>query len=350
MEEKIKIYVPKSVNDILLKDMERFEIFKKDASLNKNEFYNTLIMNYYEQYQEGQSKLFNYIKETISSNIDCSNTLSSDVASMIVQYTDTNNFQLEERKLDVTLSMKPTSRSSATIDFIQNYYVKNMTLSAYFRNMFASYSLLPQDKRERIIFKNNFDLVEKAIEMDRKIYFTTTGNNNGHIGSPYMICNSKEELFNYLLTDYNSFPYSFRIGRIRNVEILNEPREFNERNMAIFEKMIKHGPQFSYDVKKDDEQIVVKLTDRGKRMYKSMYLHRPQYTKIDNDIYYFECSQQQAYQYFSRFGRHAIVIEPESLIEDLRKFYFSASRTYGKRSEERQDNDSKDNPVQSSDQ
>ena len=44
MEEKIKIYIPESVNNILLKDMERFEFFKKDSSLNKNEFYNTLFV------------------------------------------------------------------------------------------------------------------------------------------------------------------------------------------------------------------------------------------------------------------------------------------------------------------
>ena len=63
MEEKIKIYIPESINNILLKDMERFEFFKKDGSFNKNEFYNTLIMNYYEQYQNQQSDLFNHIKK-----------------------------------------------------------------------------------------------------------------------------------------------------------------------------------------------------------------------------------------------------------------------------------------------
>ena len=37
MEEKIKIYIPESINNILLKDMERFEFFKKDGSFNKND-------------------------------------------------------------------------------------------------------------------------------------------------------------------------------------------------------------------------------------------------------------------------------------------------------------------------
>lgn len=330
MEEKIKIYIPESVNNILLKDMERFEIFKKDGSLNKNEFYNTLIMNYYEQYQEGQSDLFNYIKQTVSDNTGCSDLQSSDIASMIVQFSDTKNNHLDERKLDVTISMKPTLRSAPTIDFIQSYYIRNMTLSAYFRNMFASYSLLPQDKRERIIFKENFDLIEEAIKNDRRVYFTTTNKNTPHYGSPYSICNSKEELFNYLLADYNGLPYSFRIGRMRNITVLNEPREISERNIYIFERMEKYGPQFSYEIKEPSGEIVVQLTERGKMMYRSMYLHRPQYSKIEGDCYYFECSGQQAYQYFSRFGRNALVISPRSLATDMLKFHAMADRAYKK--------------------
>ena len=330
MEEKIKIYVPKSVNDILLKDMERFEIFKRDGSLNKNEFYNTLIMNYYEQYQSNQADLFNFIRKTVISNTECSDSQGNDIAAMIVQFSDTRNFQLEDRKLDITLSMKPTAKSSPTIDFIQSYYVKNMTLSAYFRNMFASYSLLPQDKRERIIFKRNFDLVEEAIQNNRKIYFITTNKDTPHIASPYAICNSKEELFNYLLADYNTFPYSFRMGRIRNATIINEPREFQDRNIEIFKKMETHGPQFSYEIKDPPAEIVVQLSDRGKMMYRSMYLHRPQYTRIEGDCYFFECSVQQAYQYFSRFGRNALVMSPKTLAGDLHKFHAMASRAYSK--------------------
>jgi len=341
MEEKIKIYIPKSVNDILLKDMERFEIFKKDGSLNKNEFYNTLIMNYYEQYQERQSKLFGFIQETVLSNTGCSEALGNEVSAQIVRFTDTMNFQLDDQRSDITIYMKPTARSSATIDFIESYYIRNMTLSAYFRNMFASYSLLPQDRRERIIFKSNFDLIEQAIQNDRKIYFITTNKNSPHIASPYSICNSKEELFNYLLADYNSFPFSFRMGRIRNVTVLNEPRQFTERNISIFEKMTVYGPQFSYEVSNPTNEIVVELTERGKKMYRSMYLHRPQYIKVEGDRYYFECSIQQAYQYFSRFGRNAMVISPKSLAGDLHKFHAMASKAYNRQAKGNRDENSK---------
>ncbi|MBQ1899861.1 MAG: WYL domain-containing protein, partial [Erysipelotrichaceae bacterium] len=250
MEEKIKIYIPESVNNILLKDMELFEFFKKDGSLNRNEFYNTLIVNYYEQYEENQSAIFSHIKDSITERSSIKEQDVSDIAADILQYVDVRTFQLDRQKFDVSISIKPTRRSSDDIGYIQNCLLGNSTLSNYFRNMFASYSLLPQDKRETIIFKQNFEMIDEAIENDRKIYFTTASSGAPHIVSPYMIASSKEELFNYLLCKYNNFPYSFRMSRIRQIKILNETRDLTNNIIEVFDKMAKYGPQYSYEVKK----------------------------------------------------------------------------------------------------
>ena len=328
MEEKIKIYIPESVNNILLKDMERFEFFKKDGSLNKNEFYNTLIVNYYEQYEENQSSIFEHIKESINERTNLKEHNIDDITADILQYVDVRTYQLDRQKYGVSIAMKPTRKSSDDIDYIQNCLLGNSTLSNYFRNMFASYSLLPQDKRETIIFKQNFDLINEAIENDRKIYFTTEKNDAPHIASPYMIANSKEELFNYLLCKYNNFPYSFRIGRIKQVKILNESRDLTDPIISVFDRMAKYGPQYSYEVRKPHVPIKVRLTERGQNMYKMMYLHRPQYYKVEDDIFYFDCSRQQAFQYFSRLGAHAAVLEPKDLRDDLQRFFETAGRRY----------------------
>ncbi|MEE3425848.1 MAG: hypothetical protein VZR26_09805, partial [Erysipelotrichaceae bacterium] len=181
MEEKIKIYLPDSINKILLKDMERFEFFKKDGSLNRNEFYNTLIVNYYEQYEESHSAIFNHIKEAIGKRSSLKDQDISDIAADILQYVDVKTYQLDRQKYDAAISMKPTRKSADDIDYIQSCLLGTSTLSNYFRNMFASYSLLPQDKRETIIFKQTFDLIREAIEEDRKIYFTTFSNDAPHI-------------------------------------------------------------------------------------------------------------------------------------------------------------------------
>ena len=330
MEEKIKIYIPESVNSILSKDMERFEFFKKDGSLNRNEFYNTLIVNYYEQYEENQSAIFSHVTGSIRDRTDLKEQDISDIAADILQYVDVRTFQLDKQRFDIAISMKPTKKSSDDIQYIQDCLLGNSTLSNYFRNMFASYSLLPQDKREMIIFKQNFDLIKEAIEKDRKIYFTTANNGSPHIVSPYTIANSKEELFNYLLCKYNSFPYSFRVSRIKQIKLLNENRDLTDNIIRVFDRMAKFGPQFSYEVKKPHVPIKVKLTERGKKQYRSMYLHRPEYFKVEGDIYYFDCSRSQAFQYFSRMGSNAVVLEPKDLVTDLHRFYAIANRRYKK--------------------
>ena len=328
MEEKIKIYIPESVNAILLKDIERFEFYKKDGSLNKNEFYNTLIINYYEQYENSQSNIYSHIKKTIKDRSDLSDFDISDIASEILKYIDTNTYQLDRQKYDVSISFKPTKKSSNDIEYIQNCLLSNSTLSNYFRNMFASYVLLPQDKREKIIFKKNFEIIDEALNSHRKIYFTTINSSKTHIVSPVNIANSKEELFNYLLCIKDNLPYSYRISRIKQIKILNEDVDRHAEYDYIFDNMIKYGPQFAYEVNKEIKRIKVKFTDRGKEMYKRIYLHRPAVTEIDGNIYYFDCSRNQAYQYFARFGSNALVLEPQDLREDLYKFYFHASNKY----------------------
>ena len=328
MEEKIKIYIPESVNNILLKDMERFEFFKKDGSFNKNEFYNTLIINYYEQYEENQSAIFSHIKESITKRSSLKEHDVSDIAADILHFVDMRTFELDSEKFDIALAIKPTKASSDDIDYIQDCLLSNSTLSNYFRNMFASYSLLPQDRREAIIFKHNFDLIDEAIEKNRKIFFTTKNKDASHTISPHRVANSKEELFNYLLGTENSSPRSFRISRIRKIKILNESRDLTDDVIDVLDRMAVYGPQFPFDTRKTRTHIVVKLTDKGQKQYRSIYLHRPMYCKKENDIYYFDCSKAQAFQYFSRFGSSALVLEPEDLSRELLKFFLYGEKKY----------------------
>ena len=326
MEEKIKIYIPDSINNILLKDMERFEFYKKDGSLNRNEFYNTLIINYYEQYEESQSSLFSHIKETISERSSLEENRISDIAADILQYVDVKTYHLDKEKFDVSISIKPTRKSSDDISYIQSCLLGNSTLSNYFRNMFASYSLLPQDKRETIIFKENFDRINEAINKQRKIYFRMSSSEKPHIVSPYKIANSKEELYNYLLCQNNELPRCFRVGRMRQIKILNESSDFKETIVSDLEKMARYGPQFAYE--SDHGPIKVKLTPKGQKQYRAMYLHRPQYFRIEDDIYYFDCSREQAFQYFSRLGSNALILEPQDLRDDMHRFFSSAEYRY----------------------
>ena len=338
MEEKIKIYVPESISSILLKDMELFEFYKKDHTLNRNDFYNTLVMNYYETYQADNSDIYEHIKAVVAENSGREDYEDSDIADRILRYIESRTNHLEGPKAEVTLSMKPTKSSRRAIGYIQDCLLRNSTLSSYFRNLFASYVLLPQDKRERIIFREKFEVIEEAIANDRKIYFTTSANEAPHIVSPYSLSSSKEELFNYLLAEYNGKAYSFRITRLKKVVMMAETSSISAENEKIFRKMEKYGPQFSYAGNTADEEIRVRMSDRGKEMYEKIYIHRPVLKRIEGDVYVFDCSQNQAYQYFIRFGRNAVVEAPKSLQDDIVRYYSSSLRAYRKNREENNEN------------
>ncbi|MCQ2555273.1 MAG: WYL domain-containing protein [Clostridia bacterium] len=328
MEEKIKIYVPESINRILLKDMELFEMFKKDGSLNKNEFYNTLIVNYYRQYQEKTGELFSQICSTIKSSSSLNESNVNEIASSIVQLMRHSQFDDDKASFtEVALSMKPTKKSKDVIDFITDCYLDNMSLSGYFRNMFFSYTMLPQDKRERIIFKDHFEKIEEAMEKGRKIYFSTKRSEKKREASVYMIASSKEELFNYVLLEIDGKPATQRVNRIASIMILNEISSVSVSTMNTLEKMREQGPQYTYREGETGE-IKVRLTEQGKRLYKAIYLQRPPVKEIQDDIYTFSCSAEQAMQYFRKFGKNAVVVYPSTLTDDLYNFYSGARRVY----------------------
>ena len=61
--DKIKIYVTAHVADILTKDTEAFEFFKKDGTtLNKNALLTRLVVNYSDEFREKENELFHYLR------------------------------------------------------------------------------------------------------------------------------------------------------------------------------------------------------------------------------------------------------------------------------------------------
>lgn len=326
MEEKIKIYISNRINNILKKDMELFEFFKKDGSLNRNDFLNCLIINYHEKFSEDNLKLFNLIKDRLKEN-NLDNTYLDDTAYKILSIVEKKHLHLDDKKKDIVISMKPTRNSTYVFDYIENCLLNGNTLSGWIRSLLASYSDLPQDVRERIIFKNNFELVDKAIKEKKKVFFTINNKDNKYIISPFKIASSKEELFNYLLGEYENESLSFRMSRLKSLTILNEPVQYADKVLINFEKMLKNGPQFAYG-SDENQEIVVRLSYFGKALYRRIYLHRPAYIRCEDDLYYFDCSLNQARQYFERFGKNAIVLKPQNLKDSIETFYNQARKAY----------------------
>ena len=75
---------------------------------------------------------------------------------------------------------------------------------------------------------------------------------------------------------------------------------------------------------------VVRLTEFGIKKFKVVTKNRPIVTKTEGNIYHFDWPELQLEEYFKRFGRDALVLEPESLKERIRKYYYYGLREYSK--------------------
>ena len=323
MEEKIKIHLSKDVYDVLIKDCEAFEFYKTNGQINKNAFLTKLINNYYKSYQEKENILITLIEKELKEELSDYKELTLKIVNKLNKLSSSPN----KEKFSSLISLKPTKETQMALSYIEKYLLNQTGISEFFRNMFTSYASLPQDQREKIIFKTQYETLIKAIKENKKVFFTTkAGRGQTHESSPFSLTTSKEELHCYLLTKYKEQCKTYRLNRIEEVTIINEEREFNQSDIEQFNKMIEHGPQFTYE--DNEEIIIVKLNERGKALYKAHYVHRPNVDFIEGDYYYFSCSHSHIKTYFRRFGKNAYIVSPYSLQKDFIKFYKQAHESY----------------------
>ena len=211
MEEKIKIHLSKEVYSTLLKDCEAFEFYKNNGELNKNAFLSKLINNYYLSYQDKENVLITLIEKELKEEVKDYKELTLRIVNKLNKLTSSPN----KEKFSTIISFKPTKDTQMALSYVEKYLLNQTGLSEFFRNMFTSYCSLPQDQREKIIFKNQYETLLKAIRENKKVFFTTKyGKDSIHESSPYSITMSKEELHCYLLTKYNNKCKTYRLNRI----------------------------------------------------------------------------------------------------------------------------------------
>lgn len=328
MLEKIKINVTAHTATIIDKDIESFEFYKADGrSFNKNSFITKLIVNYHNTFKEKELAMFEQLKKTISSAVTASESTVDTLTYDIISQFYKSNISPNKEKLNHSISIKPTKETAPIIEYIEQYMLSGSTLSEYFRKMFYSYASLPQDEREKIIFKPQYTALKEAIKSKRLVYITFNNDESRNCEvMPYAITCAKEELHCYLIGSAR-LPMTFRLSRIATVTLLNSSKDFSPYELKVFAKMLTYGAQFNY-FDDDFEPVKVELTERGEKLYKKILIHRPVATKVEGNIYHFECSHFQIVHYFVRFGKEALVLSPDSVINSIIRFHREAARRY----------------------
>lgn len=327
MKEKTKISIPKTTYEILIKDCENFGFYKTDGELNKNLFLNTLIINYYEVFSADEEKLHDELQKAIK---DITPKKKDELYEKLIKIIAKRDNQKHIDDNSIIISFKPTKHTEDIINYIESVLIKNEAISSYYRRLFNSYIHHPLNEREKIIFKKNYNLLLKSIAKDTQVYISLSNNEIIKAASIYSIASSKDELFNYVLLERdNNVSQTLRLSKIKSVALLSKKRELSQEVISCFDKQIKYGVQYPINAY-EQEMILVKLTKHGQKLFKRIYLYRPIYDFVENNIYYFSCSYDQVLQYFQRFGRHAIILSPKSLAIEMRDYYHTSYETYRK--------------------
>ena len=323
MDEKIKISAPKSVYELLKKDCEDFKITKTDGSPNMNAFLNVIVSNYYEEFAGVEEKLRDDVRKTVEIVPDRyrESVFLNTLKILTKKQSDSDNKQSK------VFAFKPTRNAEKAVIYIETLLLQNESLSSYYRRLFTAYSRKTKNEREKILFKENYTLLMKAVKKGVKVCISFANDNVIKGASVYTVCAAKEELFNYVLFYNGKQNVTARLASVKTVALLAEKSEIPEDNVALFKRQVECAPQYPmYNT--DREPIKVQLTEKGKELFKKIYLYRPTPVSVEGEIYTFNCSANQLLYYFERFGDSAIILSPKKLGIFMRNYYYFAYKKY----------------------
>ena len=322
MEDKIKISIPETVLELLRKDCADFKLLKDNGDRNFNLFMNTLVANFYEEFCAAEMKLRERVEEAISAVPE---RYKGEVAANVLKLYTSGN--AERMGKSAVFAFKPTKISEYAVEYIETVALKDESLSSFYRRMLTAYSEKHKNQRERIIHRENYEKLREAMKNGVAVSMTISGGNTVRAASVYAVAEGKDELFNYVLAYNGKSNTTCRLASVKSVFLLTERAEIPEANAELFEKQIRYGAQYPF-YNTDGKPIKVRLTDKGKSLFRKIYLYRPEPISIDGDVYTFECSANQLVYYFQRFGENAVIISPGKLGVFMRNYYYFALKKY----------------------
>ncbi len=323
MIEKIKITLPQSTLALLRKDCADFLFLKKDRTPNLNDFLNTLIVNYYEAFSASEEKLHDDMSKALFSVPEAYRKKALDAVLQILAKREKQQYEGKS----ASLSFKPTKESERATIMIEHVLLHDESLSSYYRRLFLSYAQKSKNEREKLLCRQNHELLTHAVKKGVQVCLSLQNGTVINNASVYAVAPSKDELFNYVLSYDGEKNKTVRLAKIRTVSLLPGKANIPEDCAALFERQIACGAQYPMYAT-DDTPIRVQLSEKGKMLFEKIYLYRPTPTKIEGDIYTFECSANQVLYYFERFGDSALILSPKRLGISMRNYYHYAAKKY----------------------
>ena len=337
-EQKVRIALSDKAQIIMLEDMDVFGITKTAT------FINTVFTNYREEAASSISlylqqreveldRLFSETKlDTISKQISIEQILSFEKQELLKKISKYNTpkgtsklYHINDNNMEYLLE-----------DCDENQYYSRPGL--YIRSVVEEYCSLPFIKRERIYRKDIYNTIEQACREKRilKVKANYYGKDQLFYAYPYKILPDSFHTQAYLVcyskkaeeTDNDKIVASFSMARIKPPTMLRKTFHLNKQEISHIESQVSnYSPAYLVG---RPEQIKVRLTPKGKQSYQARLYSRPE--KIESlstdDVYVFDCTQQQIFNYFFSFGADAEIISPEYLRNRFRNTYTKALEKY----------------------
>ena len=223
-------------------------------------------------------------------------------------------------------------------------FYKNQ-VGEYMKAVLEEYAELPFVRRERIFCKEVCDEIQKALVNQNLLKLTLrsvsaeTGLHNVMYVKPYRILTDSEQLYNYLTgfsvlrEEEGWLPVSVRLSSVLRCEVRLSSGFLSGKQIRELQRIIQlYGVQYMSN-RNSEENIVVRLTPGGERLYGRMLHLRPAFTEKSREqpgVCIFTCSPRQAENYFFNFGAEAEILEPAWLREEFQKKYRAAAEVYEK--------------------
>ena len=296
-------------------------LLTKIKKINLNLFLNILIANYYEDF----SKIDLSINKNISKII---NNDDPELIKKIIQCVNNSDSLLKKKEKTKSFSFRPTKLIEKAVVHITNYLINGESISSFYRRLFTSYSKKIKNEREKIIFKETYNNILNSIKVRKKAFIEFKSGAIYKDASIYDIKTPKDEFYNYVLFETNNgIRVTVRLCKIKQVIVLSSPSSFLDKNITLFKKSIKYGVQYLLE-DNENEPVKIALSSKGIKLYNRIYLYRPDYEDVKNNIYTFNGPYDQILQYFRRFGKEAFIISPLSLRKKMEYFYSEAYKRY----------------------
>ena len=202
----------------------------------------------------------------------------------------------------------------------------------YLKAIFEEYTLLPYDAREKIFFRETFDMIQKAIQKKCELKIELIDGKKIEF-SPYKVAVEKAGTFHYLvgkqMGKYGKPRFvSYRLARLRSVRPLVSKKTLMTKDDVdkLQHLLLERGPQF---LSGGTLEIKMRLTEQGYITYRRSIRGRPPiYGVEEGNIYVFHCTLSQALYYFYKFGPDATPVSPESVVQRFKSTLEASLASY----------------------